>query len=212
MEDIEMEHPKFIEFQGKKYRLSTGNYYRAENWGKGVCNLHRAIWEFHHKCKIPDGHDVHHIDDNRFNNDISNLELIHGSDHARYHLKKRLDAGTLDNEVSLLLAREAAKSWHSSPEGRAWHGVHGKETWKDRGLFTVTCQNCGITVQTPFPTRKAFCGPNCRNQARYHSGIDNIQRACVICGKDFTTNRFRKIKTCSKNCANISMLKNRKRL
>ena len=205
-----MEHPKFIEFQGKKYRLSTGNYYRAENWGKeGACNLHRAIWEHHYSCKVPDGHTIHHIDHDPFNNDISNLGLVHDSDHARYHLKKRIAEGTLDNEASLVLAREAAKSWHSSPEGLAWHTEHGKETWEDRETFRVHCQFCGIDIWTPFPTRKKYCSPNCQTRARYHSGIDNIQRRCIICGADFTTHKYNKIKTCSKNCANIAMLKTR---
>ena len=206
-----VEHPKFIIFQGKKYRLSTGNYYRTENQGKnGPCNLHRAIWEFYYKCKIPVGHCVHHIDGNTFNNEISNLELIHKSDHAKNHLKKRIEEGTLDNMASLLSAQEAAKSWHSSKEGRAWHKLHGENTWKNRKLFPATCLICGKEMSEAYPGKKRFCGPNCQQKHRKRSGKDKVERSCVICGSHFKADKYSKIKTCSKNCSNISMSKTKR--
>jgi hypothetical protein len=204
MEDITMEHPEFIEFEEKKYRLSSGNYYRVENWGKSTCNLHRAIWESHNKCKVPEGYDIHHIDGNVFNNDISNLEAIHGSEHSRFHLFERIKNGTWDFKKSLELAREAAKSWHGSPEGIKWHSKHGKETWVDRKIYITCCLYCGKNIEASFPSRKKFCNANCQNRYRYYSGKDNVQRTCVICGKNFTANKYSKIKTCAKDCANIS--------
>ena len=207
-----MEHPKFIEFEGRKYRLSSGNYYRAEDWGKATCNLHRAIWESHNGRKVPARHAVHHIDGDVFNNDISNLELVPISEHARYHLKKRIADGTWDYRKSLEKAQEGAKTWHGSPEGLAWHSKNGREAWKNRKLYTVACQICGKEFETFLPDKATFCGINCQSTARRRSGKDNIQRPCVICGANFTTSKYSKTKTCSKNCANISMLKNRRRL
>lgn len=46
--------------------------------------VHILIWE----CvngKVPEGYDVHHIDGNRQNNSIHNLELIEHSEHMRIH-------------------------------------------------------------------------------------------------------------------------------
>ena len=46
--------------------------------------IHILIWE----CvngKVPEGYDVHHIDGNRQNNSIHNLELIEHSEHMRIH-------------------------------------------------------------------------------------------------------------------------------
>ena len=37
---------------------------------------YRKIWEKHYKQKIPDGHEIHHIDGNHTNNDITNLQLV----------------------------------------------------------------------------------------------------------------------------------------
>ena len=196
-----MEHPKFIEFKGKKYRLSAGNYYRTENWSKDeTCNLHRAIWEDFYGCSVPPGHDVHHIDHNPFNNDIGNLQLIHDRDHARLHLKKRITEGTLDNEASLAVAREEAKKWHQSEEGREWHRKNGKDAWKDRKYYKVNCKYCGKELVTPFPSRKKFCGINCQTRFRYNSRKDDVERNCIICGAVFKANKYSKIKTCSKDC------------
>lgn len=68
-------------------------------------------------------------------------------------------------QPSLEKAREAAKEWHASEEGRAWHAAHGKLTWENRVLHTCQCQECGRDFETPFPTRAKFCHLNCRQTA-----------------------------------------------
>ena len=45
---------------------------------------HRYIWEEYYG-KIPDNMEVHHIDRNRSNNDISNLTLMSANNHMSYH-------------------------------------------------------------------------------------------------------------------------------
>ena len=70
----------FISFNGFKYTLrNTGYYGRTE--GKRTL-LHRDVWRFYHGV-IPKGFDVHHIDRDRSNNDITNLELMDHAEHAR---------------------------------------------------------------------------------------------------------------------------------
>lgn len=45
---------------------------------------HNIVWE-EHNGKIPDGMQVHHIDHNKLNNDISNLKLVDSLTHKRIH-------------------------------------------------------------------------------------------------------------------------------
>lgn len=45
---------------------------------------HNIVWEEHYG-KIPDGMQVHHIDHNKLNNDISNLKLVDSLTHKRIH-------------------------------------------------------------------------------------------------------------------------------
>lgn len=44
----------------------------------------RNIWEKEHG-PIPDGHVIHHIDGNKYNNDISNLAMMTYKDHNQLH-------------------------------------------------------------------------------------------------------------------------------
>ena len=66
------------EFNGERFYL-CGKYFQHN--GK---RLHRAVWEYHNG-EIPEGYHIHHIDGNRFNNDITNLSLMPGLDHMKEH-------------------------------------------------------------------------------------------------------------------------------
>jgi hypothetical protein len=67
---------EFVEHQG---------YYESHKWGR----MHRVVYEFYNKCSILPGHEVHHIDEDPSNNDISNLQLMTKSDHIKHHMKDR---------------------------------------------------------------------------------------------------------------------------
>lgn len=58
---------------------------RGENKGR---SLHRVIMEKHIGRKLGRNEHVHHIDGNKRNNDISNLELMSASNHAAHHAKE----------------------------------------------------------------------------------------------------------------------------
>lgn len=56
-------------------RIRVGGKYRAE---------HQVVWESHNGT-IPNGHVIHHKDENKKNNDISNLECITKREHDLHH-------------------------------------------------------------------------------------------------------------------------------
>jgi len=70
----------FQELDGIKFTLRNHGYLAATSGDRQL--MHRYAWEKYHG-EIPPNHDIHHIDSNRTNNDISNLELYTKSDHAR---------------------------------------------------------------------------------------------------------------------------------
>ena len=47
--------------------------------------LHRLIYEDHHNVKLPDNMAIHHIDGNKTNNDIENLQVMEHKEHASHH-------------------------------------------------------------------------------------------------------------------------------
>lgn len=151
---------EFKVFKGRKYRLCwPGPYYRAEGWGKGISNLHRARWEYY-RGPIPEGFDVHHKDGNGTNNKMSNLELVERSEHIRQHTLERIARGELKPPNAEALRRAAA--WHASPEGRAWHVKNGKRAWVGRVWHRLMCQECGQEYKSPYPNKSKFCHLNCK--------------------------------------------------
>lgn len=49
--------------------------------------FHRIIYMVGHQCDIPDGYDVHHINGNRIDNRLCNLEIIKKSEHLSLTFK-----------------------------------------------------------------------------------------------------------------------------
>lgn len=55
-------------------------------WHNGKNKLvHELIWECFNGCSKPKGFDIHHIDENKQNNVIFNLELVSKQTHSRIH-------------------------------------------------------------------------------------------------------------------------------
>ena len=151
--------PDLVVFEGYKYRLS-GNYYRRNVWGsKGPSNLHRAIWSSANGA-IPKGYDIHHVDGDTLNNELSNLECICAKQHQREHALKRIADGTIPPISDLARARAAL--WHGSETGLEWHSKNSKKSWLNRTWSEVSCQNCGQPFRTPFPSRSKWCHLNCK--------------------------------------------------
>lgn len=173
-------------------------YYRCGRYFQ--CNgsrLHRIVWQ-QHNGEIPAGFDVHHIDGDRSNNGIENLQLMHESDHARHHNSQpeRIE----HSRMAIKKAQVAATEWHKSADGHEWH----KEQYarvKDALHQKVIrkCEYCGNEYMGP--RFGQFCSNNCRCYSRRDSGIDNIMRECAECGESFEINKYAKGKYCGRSCA-----------
>lgn len=183
-------------YRGRKfarYPLSPYNanhYFRPSKIDDDRRALHQVVWE-DANGPVPDGFEIHHRDKDKTNNNLANLQLVQAGRHvSEYHPE------------NMRKASEAAKQWHSSPEGQAWHSKHAKEMrFGDSPERECVCEECG----KPFHTKKAagvrFCSNACKSRWRRKSNIDNEQRVCVICGSVFSINRYESARTCSRRCA-----------
>lgn len=72
----------YIEFNGARYTVSKYGYYRKTDGSRS--HMHRDVWE-HYNGAIPDGWDVHHLNENKADNRIENLHCLPKPDHTLIH-------------------------------------------------------------------------------------------------------------------------------
>ncbi len=145
-------------FNGRKYRLyPTEKYFKCHRW-----YMHQDVWKFHNGT-IPKGFHVHHKDGNRWNNELSNLELKEANKHLSEHVKKRFAENPEFVKQFYAKGIEAAKQWHKSPEGIEWHRKHAEKCkfGQKRDWGVANCLQCGKEFNKNTSHAK-FCHPNCK--------------------------------------------------
>lgn len=178
----------------------TGYYLGSKKIDGRRPRLHVYIWE-KYNGSIPKGFLIHHKDHNKNNNDISNLMLIPKGKHSEHHINEYIKEHF--NEMINNLnenARPEATEWHKSEKGKEWH-KRNYEKIKDKfhQKEKYTCEYCGKEFET-LKGKNRFCSNNCKSAWRRKEGLDNETRMCIICGREFITNRYSKAKTCSAEC------------
>ena len=191
---------KIAYFNGVRFTRDdqTGYYlsaHKVKETGKRI-RLHKYVWLIE-RGEIPEGCQIHHVDEDKSHNDIDNLECLSEHDHLSYHSQRQSE----ENRKKWLAAGiDAAKTWHKSKAGRDWHKKHFENNrealFKER--FFV-CEQCGKPFTSPRAGSR-FCSNNCRAAFRRASGVDDIRKICPICGKEFMTNKYASSKTCGTEC------------
>ncbi|MDW3782140.1 HNH endonuclease signature motif containing protein [Staphylococcus saprophyticus] len=200
---------KYQYFNGVKFtRDDKTGYYLNSTIRK---RMHRYVWEYYYG-EIPKGYQIHHLDHDKSNNDISNLQpMIHG-EHASLHAMKRAKEH-YDEMIENLNtnARPKANEWHKSSEGSEWHKKHYENT-KDKlhSKYKFECEQCGNEFVGVNNGANRFCSNKCKSKWRRDNGLDDEIRECVYCGKSFAVNKYRNTRTCSRSCANRQRAKVRK--
>lgn len=203
---------QYIKYDGIRFYKDGKGYWLGQADGKDGkkhrVRLHIYVWE-KFNGPIPEGYEIHHIDRNKDNNEIDNLVMLSKEEHKLLHASLLTDEQRQAYRENLdRTARKKAEEWHKSKEWREWHSKHGKEVAQKQAEKKITkvCEFCGkeFSVLAFVAERTKFCSNSCKTRSRYHSGIDNEVRNCSICGKEFICNKYSKIKTCSKECANAS--------
>jgi hypothetical protein len=67
-------------YDGKKFSLRSNGYYSLTNDDR--CLMHRYVWE-KEKGKIPIDWDIHHLNNDKSDNRIDNLECLSKSEHTK---------------------------------------------------------------------------------------------------------------------------------
>src|SRR3972149_3252843 len=146
-------------FNGNEYSLYAG----ARYFSRGRRRMHRDVWKFFNG-EIPKGFDIHHINNNPWDNKKENLQCLPSNIHRSEHGKERFK--DTDFKIKFYtLGIEAAKLWHKSDEGRSWHKIQSKQGWENRPYFDFTCQECGNIFKSKSTTTSKYCHLNCKMRA-----------------------------------------------
>lgn len=194
---------------GYKFRKDqkTGYYLSGVIEGKRK-RLHRYIWE-QINGEIPKGYDIHHIDHNKDNNDIDNLELLPSAKHKEIHgLELTYEQREFYRNNLNQKARPKAIEWHKSEAARKWHKEQYKLSLGNRKPTEHVCECCGKTYYSIDHSSNKFCSNNCKSRYRRNSGVDDEKRKCTMCGNWFVCNKYSKKTKCD-NCIPQKYKKNR---
>src|SRR6516162_4814460 len=160
-----------ILWRGSWWAPIPHGYYRSSYAG-GL--LHREIWKTH--CgPIPEGYDVHHIDDDPGNNQPSNLELKEHGSHTTHHLlKKRFRCVVCVVCGTQFKTRSIRETFYCS-------GRCGAEaSWVRHGHLpkgaacTKICVGCGKKFVVPSDAARRIYCYECRGSQRKNH---QVQRA-----------------------------------
>lgn len=96
---------------------------RYVNKGSGYVTItmaeHRYVWEMAHG-PIPEGHEIHHLNGDRADNRLENLECVQGNAHATEHARTR-----------------PPWKWSDESRERARQAALNRMTWRARATCTV---------------------------------------------------------------------------
>ena len=156
---------EYQEFNGIQFYQSTPKDYFRHSVGHTTILMHKYFWEYYNG-KIPKGYDIHHIDRNRANNDISNLQLLTRAEHKQLHAKLLTDEERewkRQNVVNNAVPK--AIEWHKSPEGIQWHKEQVATRKDNRSERKLVCTVCGKNFVIFSNKDSKYCSGACK--ARY---------------------------------------------
>ena len=142
--------------EGKIYNLKLKHYVGNINNESGYVTvsdkgyLHRIIWMVANGCDIPNGYDVHHIDHNKQNNSIYNLELVEQHKHRSEHNKGKIVSEETKCKISLSLQKQVAQYTLDGELVKIWVSMNEAE----RNGFNHT--NISECCQGKRKTHKGF--------------------------------------------------------
>ena len=151
--------PPKVEIIDEKHHLFNGVNYRKISDGHFACSnsLQRDIWAYY-KGAIPldDDYDVHHIDFDKQNNDINNLQLLTRVEHMRLHFELQPFKKYVCENCGKIFYSNSIKSKIRCCSRECISQWHYRKNHEDR-----TCIICGKTFSVFKYSKTQCCSQSC---------------------------------------------------
>lgn len=186
-----------IHYDRKFYIDKKTGYWISTDYPR--VRAHIWVWTYYNG-KPKKGFHIHHVDEDKSNNEIDNLREISATDHVDLHMTE--ERRQMSRKWAEII-RPLTKEWHASEEGHKWHSDHAKVTFKRDHPIGFLCECCHkrfiVDAIDAYKTR--FCSNKCKAKFRRDSGVDNVEITCEYCGKKIIRNKYAKTRFCSHRCA-----------
>ena len=174
-------------FNGIVYHRHKKGYYINMN-----LRLHIDVWKFHNG-DIPKGYEIHHIDQNKDNNQIENLQCLTRKEHVSVHIELKRAQGLIAPKKPQLVCARCGKSFTSTIPDAKYCIACRKELKPPKPKVVKpfkppryrTCIVCGKPfLLTPEKSRNKHktCSLECRAKI---CAPPIPEKICPICGKTF---------------------------
>ena len=87
--ETEQTGKEYVIINGRRFKLCSNGSYVYINDGKRGIGLHRYIMQLYLGRKLGRHEHVHHIDEDKTNNVLNNLEVVPGRIHDAFHTRQR---------------------------------------------------------------------------------------------------------------------------
>ena len=202
-------------FNGVNYHRVKSGYFISIN-----SRLHRDVWTFHHGA-IPKGYDIHHVDFDKANNQIENLQCLTRKEHRQLHCALH------EPKQHELTCAVCGKSFLSGdkkrkrcPECLAEYKRQCEENRQaklnpppkaPKPPRTKICVVCGkefeLKPEQSLVHGRKTCSKECHDKICPPPLHD---KPCVVCGKEIIHRPSEQPRFCSRDCLNRFMSVSRK--
>lgn len=187
---VEMVNDHQQTFNGEKFNMTPSGHLRNQK------AIHQRVWEYHHGIP-PSGYEIHHVDGNKANNNITNLQLLTRSEHQSIHMPQ----GTTRRPKLQFTCACCGKKYVATTCGKnKFCSQQCRNKYRQEHELTKrVCPHCGKEFETYKANCARFCSHSCAMDAKRKHPIE--KRICPICGQEFTTNTRLNQRFCSRSCA-----------
>lgn len=192
--------PPTVEVIDDKHQRFNGENFHIYHDGhmRNTRGLHQRIWNYFYG-EVPNGYQIHHVDGNKLNNDISNLQIMTISEHQHHHNPK----GTVNQILTTLVCEWCGKKYQGYFNGknRFCSQLCRSRYRQTHERIQRTCPQCGKIFDTPKAQPAQYCSHTCAMDAKRKYSPE--KRTCPVCGKEFVVTLRHTQKFCSRECAVI---------
>jgi len=191
--------PSTVEVIDDTHQKFNGVIYRKNKKGHyaNFLPIHRAVW-IYHNGEMPEGdYEIHHIDTDKANNDISNLQCLTKAEQHRVHMKTAPAREHICKNCGKKVTSTSTKGHVGCYSKDCLHALSYKKRHETR-----TCALCGKKFSVYKYSHTKCCSQSCAAKLLRSTPSNNVKN-CPVCGKEFETKVSNQI-YCSNYCEQIA--------